>query len=322
MPTYTTNFNLSLPIPNNSVDANVWGTYVNANTTSLDGILRGLANCNISSVAPVTPVPQAGTLWINNAGTTWPMQVYDGTTWVSIGTINPVSHTFITAAGFLAKQVFSNVGAFTYTPSAGMTYCIVELIGAGGGGGGVQGMPTAGAIAAQGGGAGAYAKSLYTVAQIGANQTGSIGTGGIGGSSSGGNATNGVAGTASLFGSGGISMTANGGTGGLGQNGGRNGGNAVIFSAGNSTAIGGNMLNTQGVAGGAGVSMGVDSNCSGCGGASAIGAGAASAVGNVNGNNAVTPGAGGSGAALLNGLLAYTGGIGANGICIITEFGI
>lgn len=106
----------------------------------------------------------------------------------------------------LAQQVITTTG--TYTPTAGMKYCIVEIVG--GGGGGVSNTGSG-----RGGGAGEYARGVFTAAQIGAGQTGTIGAAGAAGSSSSG----GVGGTTSLgslltaVGGGGTGIGGTGGTG-------------------------------------------------------------------------------------------------------------
>lgn len=121
-------------------------------------------------------------------------------------------------------QVFTANG--TYTPSTGMLYCTVELVGAGGGSGGIGSTPVSAAIG--GGGGGEYRRAIFTAAQIGASKAVTIGAAGTAGSSSGGNG--GTGGDTSLgtllvgkggSGSAGVNTNtttngANGGTGGTG----------------------------------------------------------------------------------------------------------
>jgi hypothetical protein len=83
------------------------------------------------------------------------------------------------AAKVLAIKLFTVNG--TYTPTAGMTCCIIECVGGGGGGNGMSGT-TSYYMIGGGGGGGAYARKLATAAQIGASQAVTIGAGGLGGS--------------------------------------------------------------------------------------------------------------------------------------------
>src|SRR3974390_2022679 len=77
-------------------------------------------------------------------------------------------------------QVFTGAGTYTYTPSAGMVYCIIECLGGGGGGGGGAGTANY-ALGAGGGGAGSYSRALVSAATVGVSQTVTIGTAGSGG---------------------------------------------------------------------------------------------------------------------------------------------
>lgn len=75
-----------------------------------------------------------------------------------------------TAGGtVLAVQVFTGSG--TYTPTAGMDYCTIEVVG-----GGASGTYTAGGGA--GGSAGGYARKTVAAATIGASQSVTVGAGG------------------------------------------------------------------------------------------------------------------------------------------------
>lgn len=105
-------------------------------------------------------------------------------------------------------QTFSSSG--TYTPTAGMVFDVIEVVGGGGGGGGATAAVNDSA-AGGGGGPGAYAKVFATAAQIGSSQTITIGAGGSGGSTAGGNGGNG--GTTSV----GSLVSCPGGAGGAGM---------------------------------------------------------------------------------------------------------
>jgi hypothetical protein len=326
MPTYTSNFNWAEPLVNNPVDANLWGGYLNGNLTSQDTLIRALANCNIGNAAPVSPVPQAGTLWINNTSpTSWPLQVYDGASWVTIGTINPVTHSFTAGGGFINVQRFSSAGTFTYTPTPGMTFVEVEIVGGGGGGGAVVSSGTPGDKGAgAGGSAGSYCKQVFTAAQIGVSQTLTVGAGGAGATI----VAPGSTGSATTFASGGLLMTAPGGLGGGSCHSGFNSGFILTqggFNNGNST---GGFLNPAGGSGGTGITLNNTIACSGDGGFSFFGAGgdglATVGVGPAegNGNNGPSAGSGGGGATMNTSVGTFNGGAGAVGTVIVTEYGI
>ena len=112
----------------------------------------------------------------------------------------------------VARQVFTGSG--TYTPTAGMDYCVVEMVGGGGGSGGADGTGTGGppdlGHAIGGGGGGEFRRGVFTAADIGASQTVTIGAAGAAGSNTGGNG--GTGGTTSV----GTLLTAVGGTGSVG----------------------------------------------------------------------------------------------------------
>src|SRR6266478_1459066 len=114
------------------------------------------------------------------------------------GPPGPIGHVQVN------NQVFTTSG--TYTPTANMVYCSVEMLGGGGGGGGSDTtMPFAQNVGT-GGGGGEYAVGIFSAATIGASQTvtiGAAGTTGIG-------VNGGDGGTTSL----GILITAVGGGGG------------------------------------------------------------------------------------------------------------
>lgn len=198
--------------------------------------------------------------------------------------------------GPIAVQVLTATG--TYTPTPNMASCFVEIIGGGAGGGDLS----AAVGAAGGGGSGGYCRKFFLAVTIGASQSVTIGAGGIH-SANGGNTTFGAL------------LTANGGVGGTDGAGGQGGVGG--------TATGGD-LNVQGGSGGtAGLENGsTNYNVSGFGGGNLYGAGGVGLVDNVDsaGVAATVYGSGGSGGVrVTNG--AALGGAGANGICIVTEFG-
>lgn len=213
------------------------------------------------------------------------------------------------AAVAVAVQVFAAPGAGTYTPTAGMKYCIVEAVGGGGAGGGALGA-TPNSCGA-GGGAGGYCRGIFSAATIGGSQAYVVGAGGLG--VSGGNGNSGVATTFGAL------MTASPGAGGPNDEG------AVGGLGG--AATGGDVQAT----GNAGFDSFVTAATpsfgtvfyAGKGGGSYFGGSSAAPRGNVsgfdqNGLPGDAPGAGGSGALGIGG--TFTGGDGASGIIIVTEY--
>lgn len=211
-------------------------------------------------------------------------------------------------------QYLSTPGTATYTPTVGMVQCTVECIGGGGGAGGVNGASGAPG-GGGGGGAGAYCKSLFTAAAIGASQSytvGAAGSGGIGSTS-----TNATAGGNTIFGS---LITANGGGfGALGANsvpvaGGAGGsGSGASFIVPGQTGAPGNAAYVAGAY-----------VLTGFGGGTIYGAGgSALQVSNAasgNGNSGTGYGSGGSGGFSTSGASDANGGAGSGGLIIITEY--
>ena len=220
-----------------------------------------------------------------------------------------VQASLVTGAIKSVKVQTFSAGSFTYTPSTGMAYVLVEGVGAGGGGGGANN------AAAGGGGGGAAARVLLTAAQVGASVVMTIGAAGAGGT--GGN-IGGAGGAATTLGAGGAVLNLGGGTGGAGGSSGGNPGGA----GGTGTVSSGYVLfNIAGQAGG--YSFGAASNYQGGeGGATLFGPGG----NNVNtassssaGVNATGRGAGGSGAVSNDGS-NKNGGNGSDGRLVFLEF--
>ena len=69
----------------------------------------------------------------------------------------------------------------TYTPTAGMIYCIIEVVGGGGGGGGCGNAASSQVSGGSGGGGGGYAKGSFSAATIGVSQSVTIGAAGVAG---------------------------------------------------------------------------------------------------------------------------------------------
>jgi hypothetical protein len=198
--------------------------------------------------------------------------------------------------GSVAIQAFTGNG--TYTPTAGMKYCVAFLTGGGGGGNSVSATtPGAG-----GGGAGATGIAVFNAATIGASQAVTIGAGGTV-TNAGGNSSLGALLTANGGSAGGASASLSGGAGGAGSN----------TTTGATLSIAGGY----GDAGGSGDGGGGAYGSGGSGGASFWGSGGAggrqAATAGIAG---VTYGSGGGGAGGNSG----TGASGAAGVLFVIEF--
>lgn len=208
----------------------------------------------------------------------------------------------------IVMQVFFADG--TYTPTASMQYCIMEVVGGGAAGGGC----TAGAVnslgGGGGGGAGGYSRKRVTAATVGASKAVTIGAGGTGGTG-GGN----PGGTTSI----GTILTATGGS----------GGGALTASTAFRTIPGGaggagtsGDFNSNGGQGGFSITSGsVQAGSSGDGGNSYFGGGGYQRNGTTaqTGSNGTAYGGGGAGGLGTNASNA-SGGAGFAGIAIVTEY--
>lgn len=105
MATNTPNFNWFVPTV--GADGDLWGTYWNSNINSQDSLIRRFMNNFINSTAPSEA--QAGTFWINNTTNPFVLSVFDGTDWISIGTINTTTNSFnvSTNSNFVGDMKFS-----------------------------------------------------------------------------------------------------------------------------------------------------------------------------------------------------------------------
>lgn len=248
----------------------------------------------------------------DTAGTSGNVLTSDGTNWNSSA---PATFSVINV------QTFTSSG--TYTPTAGMKYCVVECIGAGGGGGGVADTTTGPGVAAAGGGAGGqYARTAYSAATVGASQSVTIGAAGTAGTNTPGN---GGSGGITVFGSTSPIFQAAGGAGGTLCA--STTSSRVVLGGAGSASGGGGTLTTGGSPGGYGIcnfgnTLGL--GASGVGGSSFFGGGGVSrlisnATGSTAGATGLNYGGGGSGGVSSNSA-AQTGGAGAAGFMIITEY--
>lgn len=186
-------------------------------------------------------------------------------------------------------------GATGWTKPSGLKYIVVEVQ-AGGGGGGNANSGTANNITGSGGGAGGYTRKIVAASSLSATEYYLIGGGG----------TAGATGKRSAFTA---SIYATGGAGGNDSSNGATGGSGS-----------GGDINITGGGGGGGVFPGISGQFgSGIGGASYFGGGApGKTTDDSNGSNGLAYGSGGSGATVTNS--SASGGTGAQGIIIVTEY--
>lgn len=210
-------------------------------------------------------------------------------------------------------QVFT-VGTSTYTPSAGMQYCTVQIGGGGAASGSVAGSAGQGAASGGGGGGGACIRT-YPSTLIGATAQVVVGAGGVPGSAGNNPGGNGANSTFTPAGAGTV-LTATGGIGGSGAP-----SSATISSSSGGaggTGTGGD-INFPGSPGGDGITINgsLQAGLSGTGGKSIFG----NSVGNCAGG--AYPGLlyGGGASGYQNLTTSNQQGVaGAAGICYITEY--
>lgn len=245
--------------------------------------------------------------------------IWDGANWKINGLAPSDVLALIQASQIGTENVvtFSAAGTFTYTPSAGTRAVMVEVLGAGGGGGGTN-APTSGTVGlAFGGGAGGYARKYMTIAQVGASATVVVGAAGAAGAASAAKGGNGGTSTFTPTG-GGPTVSASGGSAG------QNAGLVSAFPANTSCSSGG--VGSGGdinIAGGG--SLGSVAGSTGQALAGYAGSciyGVAAAPWGSNGAGVVGSGYGSGGGAGLAfaGSVAQSGGPGAGGIVIVTEY--
>lgn len=209
------------------------------------------------------------------------------------GTISIASSGGGGGSGAVTMQTFTTNG--TYTPTSGMTYCIVHMVGGGAGGAQI----TASNFGGAGGGAGEYATGVFTAADIGASKAITVGTGGA--ANSGGGTTS----LGSLLTAVGAPLTTNAQqAGGLGGTGGTGTG---LHVPGGSGATGSGTFSGPIFVGGSG-------------GCSFFGSGGRGGTGNIdNGAAGLAYGSGGGGNGAIS--TAYSSaGAGAGGAVIIYEY--
>lgn len=210
-------------------------------------------------------------------------------------------------------QVITSTG--TYTPTTGMLYCIIQIVGGGGAGGGCAATSGSQFSGGSGGSGGETAIGFYSAATIGASQSVTIGAGGTPGAA-GANA-GGNGGTTSV----GALITAANGSGG-GGGGAQGTGSTVLGPSGGgviSPGTGGSYRFSGGSGGNGIVSPVANIINGGAGGLSSLSGGGGSTL-NSAGFAAVGYGGGGSAASRTTSGAAAAGGAGTAGVAIVTEF--
>lgn len=223
--------------------------------------------------------------------------------------------TFAIPFSSIVIQQFTASG--TFTPTSGMKYCVIELVGGGGGGGGAASTSSTQVAGGAGGAAGGYSRRVVSAATIGASQTVTIGAAGTAGAA--GNNAGGTGGTTSV----GSLISATGGTGGAGG-----GANNRTENQGPTGGVGSTGdVNLSGGSGGSAFGLYIVANTvgsvlGGFGGASFFGGGASAPCneGAQAGSAGAAKGSGGSGGISATGGTTAAGGAGAAGLVIITEY--
>lgn len=210
--------------------------------------------------------------------------------------------------GFVVLNVQTFTTSGTYTPTASMAYCLVQMVGGGGGGGGasIDGGDTA--PSGSGGGGGLYASQVFDAATIGASQTVTIGAAGTGGV---GQADGTAGGTTSL----GSLLTVSGGVQGQYMR-----ASGPVQEGGDGGQAHTGTPNYLSFGGGGGYAINVGGAVvSGYGGSTLLSPGGKARAIAANGVSGGGYGGGGSGGVAVTSVPA-TGGDGDTGVIIITEY--
>ena len=200
----------------------------------------------------------------------------------------------------------------TYTTPNNAKVLFIEVFGAGGGSGGVDGQGNGTVAQSRGGGAGGYLQKRIAAPNATYTYTvGAAGSAGVAGNNDGGNG-----GTSTFTDGASINLSSMGGAGGSGMSG--TSGNSIGEGPLGGTSSGGD-LNIAGNPSGPRAIVNGESACLSNGGSSMLGAGGNSNAGGVGGAGlGYGSGAGGSGS--RNEATNYAGNTGAGGLIKITEF--
>lgn len=312
-----------IPLDSNGFTTKSGLTNANISLTTLEAsreriILSGTLTANINLIVPawrkkwtvvnnctgafsVTTKTTSGTGIVVPAGLT-AYVIGDGTNITQDTNILGISGRLLGA-----PQIFTSSG--TYTPSTGTKFVYVELIGAGGAGGGAVVTNSSQVSTGTGGTAGSYGAAVFSSGFSGVSVT--VGTGGVGVTG----ATGGNGGTSSF----GALLSCPGG----------NGGTVGTAGAPSSAAGGlspalaptGATVIERGEGGWGGVANSLTNPLGGRGGRGWFGCGAQPSGPATTGTSSVNYGAGGGGACNANSAGAtFAGGSGGNGLCIIWEY--
>jgi len=288
-----------------NVNGDPLGTIMNADNVSFDGTARGAPvtlDGQLLIGSSVIPHIRVGTLTSSDNSIT----ITKGHGTIDLKTGGAVFNSVV-------MQVITITG--TYTPTAGMQYCIIEVVGGGGGGGGAAATGAGTLSGSAGGGGGGYSRGVFSAATIGASKAVTIGAGGSGGTA--GNNNGQPGGTTSVD----ALIQATGGLGGQG---------AAAATSGAAGPGGGGLgsggsFNAYGQTGGAGLYNNTANLFFWGGGGNTqlgfgyVGAGGGLAQSEV-GVDGIGYGTGGTGGGNGNSQSAVKGGNGASGVVVITEF--
>lgn len=267
---------------------------------------------NLGSAIGVTPLNSVASRWVNSLSAAGIL----GTSQPAFTDISGTATRAQLPDVVVGVQLFTGNG--TYTPSSGVKSQIVELWGGGGGGSGAVAGTTGSACAfGLGGGAGAYARRRYAIVAGVGTGTVVIGAAGAAGAHTGAIAG---AGGASTFTDGTTLLTAPGGTAGPASTA-AFGTVLLAVGAAKSAAPTNADVGGQGDEGGMGIRLSGVVAISGRGGATSLGGAGQEITFNGSGNAAfANSGSGGSGGLSFTTGSPQTGGAGATGYCVITEY--
>lgn len=239
---------------------------------------------------------------------------------ISTGNINytgSITRNRVPAFLLRAVRYFTSGTSATFTPTTGVRALYVEVIGAGGGGGSANGGGASTAAIGFCGGGGGYSSQLFT--NMNQTFTYTIGAGGTGGAATAPASAGSQGGSSTFIGSVDGTMTAIGGTGGGGHDGTTTNSQSPDAASGGSAS--GGDLNIRGApAIGRTVLSGLISSFGSGGYSIKFPVATVSANTNNHGATGQTYGCGGSGGVAQGVTTDRTGGDGADGIIIITEY--